>query len=81
MTELKPCPFCGGKAEFIDTDARYARQSCFVYFKIKCKKCLTEPQGAFGYIAFNLRANGEFNVWHDDRPDAIAKWNRRVENG
>ena len=80
MTELKPCPFCGGEAEFIDTDARYSGHNYSVYFKIKCKKCLTEPYGASGYIGFNLRKNGEFNVWHDDRPGAIAKWNRRVND-
>lgn len=31
MTELKPCPFCGGKAEFCAT--------CMDYAFVKCREC------------------------------------------
>lgn len=31
MTELKQCPFCGGKAEFYAT--------CIDYAYVKCRKC------------------------------------------
>ena len=34
MTDLKPCPFCGGEAEFIEGWAYGYHEIC-----IQCKKC------------------------------------------
>ena len=40
MIELKPCPFCGGRAELriISTDA-IAMMNKVIWHKVMCKKC------------------------------------------
>lgn len=79
MTELKPCPFCGGKAEFDQTGyGATDHSSVELRFAIRCKKCGATAPDAYGYIAINLSSNGELNVWHDDKSKAIAAWNRRT---
>lgn len=76
--ELKPCPFCGGEAIVEQTAYGTAdRSSVRLQFAIRCKKCGASAPNAYGHIAMNLSANGEFNIWHDDRNPAIAAWNRR----
>lgn len=80
MSELKPCPFCGGKAYFEQrgygtTDLGSVRLA----FSIRCKKCGIFGPGSDGHIAINLSSTGELNVWHDDRKQAIEAWNRRAE--
>lgn len=35
MVELKPCPFCGGKAKIFQDDR-------FCFFKVRCVKCYAE---------------------------------------
>jgi len=35
MTELKPCPFCGGEAVYIGTGNNYPKE----YWRVMCKKC------------------------------------------
>jgi len=35
MTELKPCPFCGGEADFISNEYRLP----FATHRIFCKEC------------------------------------------
>ena len=69
MTELLPCPFCGGKVSFstweaYSTDASY---SC-----VKCPKCLvTMPCDSprFDYTS---------RTWSAQTAEAIAAWNRRA---
>lgn len=79
MIELKPCPFCGGEADFIQTAYGTADNSSVrLQFAIRCKKCDASAPNACGYIAINLSSDGELNTWHDDRNPAIAAWNRRA---
>lgn len=40
--ELKPCPFCGGKAMFFTIVNKSSHSDVGVMFKIKCMKCGTE---------------------------------------
>lgn len=44
MTELKPCPFCGGKAEKITISCP---KSCEPLYAVQCAKCkvYTMPGG------------------------------------
>jgi Lar family restriction alleviation protein len=82
--ELKPCPFCGGKAKIEQTRCEIMetnRDSVRFNFSIRCRKCGATAPFAYGYIAVNLSATGELNPWHDDRPSAIKAWNRRADDG
>lgn len=79
MDELKPCPFCGGKAEIEQTaygTMNYA--SCKLTFAVRCTKCDATAPNANGYIAINLSSDGNLNIWHDGRLKAIDMWNRRA---
>lgn len=62
--ELKPCPFCGGKAEKFAQEMQGIR-----VIAITCKSC-----GAAGpmYRTKNPRVK-------DDENPAIAGWNRRTK--
>ena len=71
MSELKPCPFCGGediglnkrtKENFVFCNGEFKRQTRSERYQIKCRSC---PCGT--YFAFYPE-------------DAIEAWNRRVEN-
>lgn len=82
--ELKPCPFCGGKAAFKQSGIEVMethRDSVRIDFSIRCVNCNATAPRACGYISANLSGNGlnVLNVWHDDRPSAIEEWNRRAE--
>ena len=78
MFELKPCPFCGGKAIFsgkmYNMEGDNAQQ---VVFTISCSKCdLSFP--ATGFIRYRFTRNGILSIYHDDRDDVVRKWNERI---
>lgn len=81
--ELKPCPFCGGKAIIKQTYVSVMetnRDSVSFDIEIRCVKCNATAPGAYGYISANLSSSGDLNVWHDDRASAIESWNRRADD-
>ena len=77
MTELRNCPFCGGKAYFnLISMERQAGVQSFEY-EIKCKECSMKIPQTF-YTSFSFYANGEIKVTLDEREKAIKAWNKRV---
>lgn len=68
MNELKPCPFCGGEAEYVvRRDGMLIATLCPV--AVKCKEC--------GAVAAYVEASTEYCA----KDKATELWNRRVENG
>lgn len=81
MYELKPCPFCGGKAEIEQTSIGTAMpNSVELSFRIICQKCGAKAPKGEGGIKINLTKNGSLNVWYDTRDQATAAWNMRAED-
>jgi len=76
--ELKPCPFCGEKAWFSQTSFVRTDSAFQLGFDIECKGCGVKAPGSRGFIRMSLGANGDLNIWHDDREKAAEAWNRRT---
>lgn len=66
MDELKPCPFCGGKAQILD-NAWHVIFNTRV--RIKCRRCGVRTMEYVG------------SDWDDTHYLAIEAWNRRADNG
>ena len=68
LVELKPCPFCGGKAVmkkgFPQTQSKGGTQRL-----IQCSKC--------GCRTVLFRQN-DFESWKDNEQACINAWNKRV---
>ena len=69
MTELKPCPFCGGN--------NLTTITMYYGVKIACFDC--------GANVSSIKNNGEYKTLRQARNKherkAIEAWNRRVDNG
>lgn len=77
-TELKPCPFCGGKAVFLvksHTEHGFNRGWLFGISCINCGVAL--PKSNYK-IETSFEANGAIKVTTDEREIAIQAWNRRA---
>jgi hypothetical protein len=66
MSELKPCPFCGGEAKMKDD---VSGKEDRVSWKAACTKHTASCPGAFT------------NLWYCTPEDAAAKWNTRATGG
>lgn len=82
MTELLPCPFCGGEAELTDM---YDCEECSVIDMCDwhddhgtCKGC--EKYGCWCCVVcdFNKGGCGATGGWRDNPDAAIAAWNTRA---
>lgn len=76
MIELKPCPFCGGRANIVQDSTGADRDFAKLKFKIRCSKCNAELRNTTGSIEMMLK-DGEIQIVRDDRKDIARMWNRR----
>ena len=75
MSELKPCPFCGGKP-YLETNHRafINAQTAKVAF-VRCRSCNARTQ------RFELQDFGCTSRSSEANKKAIEAWNRRSEDG
>ena len=77
---LKPCPFCGGEAQF-DVSSNGSDGRCVYFvFNIKCGKCALVSPKRYS-VEFCLKETGAIVATKDGRNQAIEDWNRRNDNG
>lgn len=75
MSELKPCPFCGGEATY-STGSLYHKWTV----SVRCRECgartVAEPFGNNGTLAYEqISGDGKEAA----REKVAERWNRRVE--
>lgn len=75
MSELKPCPFCGGKNIVLISCDEEACQSCIE----SCENCNMK---SYAYCcSANQSGCGATGGWHTSVEKAKFNWNRRYDNG
>ena len=78
-TELKPCPFCGGKAVFYVKSHTASEMKSYWHIGVYCTKCnLTSPK--LYSLTLALGTNAEIQTIEDERQHAVDDWNRRADN-
>lgn len=76
---LKPCPFCGGKAEFYVKKHIVSEMKSYWCIGVCCTKCnLILPK--LYSLTLALGTNAEIQAIADERQRAVDDWNRRAEN-
>ena len=91
MTELKPCPFCGGEKLKIEHTASSMYKSGLIgvepyTFSVRCNKCHARGATVFGYLRYSVRNLSEeaekvLETREQLESRAIEAWNRRVSDG
>ena len=77
--KLKPCPFCGGEAQFITESYKSSHYDAGFNFTIQCQGCYTRLPQEYS-LSVKLDAEGCIIITGDGRKDAAAAWNRRADN-
>jgi len=73
MTELKPCPFCGGKARYVISS--HENRDTTKWHKIMCENVF-ECGAEMGTAISAWQAN-----YKEDVERLKEQWNRRINNG
>lgn len=66
--ELKPCPFCGGKVDYVHTSHRDLMNRSHHYVCRKCKATVF------------IDTVGKYKSVETTEQEAIKFWNRRADN-
>ena len=74
--KLKPCPFCGGKAEFTTKTNSSSQHDVGFRFVVICTKCHVCAPKTYEWN-FRLGSDGEIISSVDEREEAAGDWNRR----
>ena len=73
MAELKPCPFCGGKAYLEKSHRAFVDSKTTRVAFVRCTKCHARSGrtelGEYGFSSFSIEAC----------MDAVDAWNRRAD--
>lgn len=84
MKELKPCPFCGGKAVFrFNTTKQTATAESFACsYQIRCSKCGTTTNKSNFEVLVVIDPNEETgaHINANSREEAVEAWNRRADD-
>lgn len=78
---LRPCPFCGGRAQPIITSTTSGPGGADVgkEFVIECSGCNLRSPKKYQYsISIDIEAESGIKVRKDERLKAITEWNTRV---
>lgn len=75
--ELKPCPFCGGEADFWNEGLQMVGINALsTVWKIRCKKCGAAIRGKSCSYVFDT--DGNFTETNNEKIIIVEAWNRRV---
>ena len=79
--KLKPCPFCGGQVVFAPDIMTYQSNMQGWRFKISCSGCGVAFPDKGWHVLMRFGGDGNIDFVRDDRPEALALWNGRADNG
>lgn len=71
--ELKPCPFCGGKAILEESYKMYIKHNIEKVALVRCEQCHAKSKSVM------LKKYGRLSHSRQAERDAIKAWNRRVD--
>ena len=80
MPDLKPCPFCGGKAELKRISSNYLtspRTTIMDKWTVRCEENHCCDIGSFTSQIYQAE-DGKIVVLRDGAKDACELWNRRA---
>jgi len=75
--ELKPCPFCGGKPDFLATKYMADTFCTGIVFSLVCNNCGGSISRSY-CMTIRLNKDGSLYIEADNRQRAIEEWNKRV---